>query len=471
MLTTNTPLYPMSLAKGVCARFIAGNPGRRGLAPMVVVAVLVGLMVAACGEDVATVAEPEVVAPAETTETTAAAPSEETSEPAEADVSTDQGYVDPLDVPSPAEQASAPQALMDFPTETERTGNEILAPEFVGLEGWINSDPLTLGDLRGKVVLVDFWTYTCINCIRTLPYLRDWHQKYESMGLVILGVHAPEFEFEKVRDNVVMAVGDQGIEYAVAQDNDHGTWGAFRNRFWPAKYLIDRDGYIRYTHFGEGMYLETEVEIRKLLAEIGADVTKVAPGSIPEPAIDERAQSSPDPQSNQTRELYAGFMRNYNALRSGSQPYVRHQEFYQGPEIDGLYFDPGDHQNHFIYLNGLWHNGFEELVHARATIDYEDYVAIMFSAIEANVVLSLDGVESYDVRVTIDGQPLDPSQAGGDIQFDAEGNSYVHVTASDIYHLVQLPEYGTHELKISSNSAGFAVFAYTFGSYLEGPEP
>jgi hypothetical protein len=244
------------------------------------------------------------------------------------------------------------------------------------------------------------------------------------------------------------------------------TWRAFENQYWPAKYLIDKDGAIRYTHFGEGAYVETEEQIRDLLSEAGADLTSVAISTEPEREVDMRAFTGEDPFARQTRELYAGFIRNFGALRGGTPPYVMHEDFYGAPSQDLMYEDPGDHRNHHMYLQGLWHNGLEELVHARETEDYEDYLALTFMAIEVNVVLS-EGDEPYDVRVTIDGRPLEETEAGSDITFDEEGNSFVTVDASDIYHLVQLPEYSGHELQLSSNSDQMAVFAFTFGSYLE----
>ncbi|HET6726981.1 MAG TPA: thioredoxin family protein, partial [Nitrososphaeraceae archaeon] len=132
------------------------------------------------------------------------------------------------------------------------------APEFTGIASYINTNATQLSDLKGKVVLVDFWTYSCINCIRTLPYLVDWNHKYSDKGLVIVGVHSPEFEFEKNIDNVKQAVTRFGIKYPVLLDNDHGTWNAFQNSYWPRKYLVDSEGYIRYDHIGEGGYVETE---------------------------------------------------------------------------------------------------------------------------------------------------------------------------------------------------------------------
>src|SRR5213593_1387401 len=141
------------------------------------------------------------------------------------------------------------------------------APEFKGITSYINTNQTKLSDLKGKVVLVDFWTYSCINCIRTLPYLVDWNQKYSDKGLVIVGIHSPEFEFEKNIDNVKQAVARFGIKYPVLLDNDHGTWNAYQNSYWPRKYLVDAEGYIRYDHIGEGGYMETEKVIQNLLSE------------------------------------------------------------------------------------------------------------------------------------------------------------------------------------------------------------
>lgn len=141
------------------------------------------------------------------------------------------------------------------------------APEFSGIEGWLNSAPLAMQGLRGKVVLVDFWTYTCINCIRTLPHVKSWHEKYKDKGLVVVGVHTPEYPFERSTANVQAAIKRFGIGYPVAQDNRYATWQAYGNQYWPAVYLIDRRGRIVYTHFGEGAYVETEARIRALLDE------------------------------------------------------------------------------------------------------------------------------------------------------------------------------------------------------------
>jgi thiol-disulfide isomerase/thioredoxin len=143
----------------------------------------------------------------------------------------------------------------------------VKAPEFTGISQWLNSAPLTMEQLRGKVVLVDFWTYSCINCVNTLSHVSSWHKKYKDQGLVIVGIHTPEYAFERSTDNVKTAIKRFGIEYPVAQDNRYATWNAYSNRYWPAFYLIDKSGQIVYTHFGEGEYAETEAQIRNLLAQ------------------------------------------------------------------------------------------------------------------------------------------------------------------------------------------------------------
>ncbi|QET04488.1 thioredoxin family protein [Cupriavidus pauculus] len=150
---------------------------------------------------------------------------------------------------------------------TPTVGDQGKAPEFAGIDKWLNSPPLKMEQLRGKVVLVDFWTYSCINCVNTLPYVKQWYEKYKDKGLVVVGVHTPEFPFEKSTSNVEAAIKRFGITYPVAQDNNYATWSAYSNQYWPATYLIDADGKIVYKHYGEGAYAETESVIQKLLAE------------------------------------------------------------------------------------------------------------------------------------------------------------------------------------------------------------
>jgi thiol-disulfide isomerase/thioredoxin len=352
---------------------------------------------------------------------------------------------------------------------TGRVGNEPQVPELRDVSGWINTEPFTLESLRGQVVLVDFWTYTCINCIRTLPYLKDWHDKYAGQGLAIVGVHTPEFDFEKDHENVKTAVAEYGLEYRIAQDNDYGTWNAFKNRYWPAKYLVDKDGYIRYTHFGEGAYEETEQKIRELLAERGTSLSAEFE-SLAEREYDPGVYTD-DPATSLTRELYAGYERNYGALQfRTAPPYVRNEEYYSRPDRELQYTDPGAHENHFIYLEGLWLNAPESIVHARAAQDHEDYIAIKFYATSANAVMSPPAEGPAMVRVTLDGMPLTDTNAGQDIQWDDAGNSYVRVDSSRMYYVVDIPGFGGHELVLSSNEKGFELFAFTFGAYIRDTE-
>ncbi len=338
-----------------------------------------------------------------------------------------------------------------------------LAPEFRAVTNWINSPPLTMEGLRGDVVLVDFWTYTCVNCIRTFPYLKEWHAKYAEKGLVIVGVHSPEFEFEKITENVVRSAGENDLVWPIAQDNEFGTWFAYNNRFWPAKYLVDKDGIVQYTHFGEGAYIETEEQIRQLLEEAGADLSDVKISTAEAPTADRRAYTG-DQSTQITREIYGGYRR--NATPQGI--YVAHSAYYDGQDQNHSYIDPGDHQNQFIYLQGPWINGEENLRHARGTGNYEDYIALKFAATSVNAVIYPQGVEPFDVRVTIDDRPLTAKEGGADLVI-ANGHSFFRVTNGRLYEVVALPEFSVHELKLSSNSPDFAFFAFTFGAYPKGP--
>jgi thiol-disulfide isomerase/thioredoxin len=152
-------------------------------------------------------------------------------------------------------------------TQAATMAKPVAAPEFAGIDTWLNSPPLSMQQLRGKVVLVDFWTFDCINCVRTLPYVKAWYDKYKDQGLVVVGVHTPEYPFERKTENVKEAIKRFDIKYPVAQDNRYATWGAYNNQYWPAAYLIDKSGRIVYTHFGEGDYAETEATIKRLLAQ------------------------------------------------------------------------------------------------------------------------------------------------------------------------------------------------------------
>ncbi|MSQ08638.1 MAG: redoxin domain-containing protein [Dehalococcoidia bacterium] len=363
----------------------------------------------------------------------------------------------------PASQATpAAPGTTPVPTATARPAfNRDAAPAFeaIGVSSWINSEPLTIKGLTSanKVVLVDFWTYTCVNCIRTFPFLREWNAKYADRGLVILGVHTPEFEFEKVRANVERATGQYGIVWPVAQDNDFHTWRAFGNRYWPAKYLIDAGGNLVFSHFGEGSYIETEKEIRAALKAAGYKVDDIPLGSVENLESDEKATMV-------TRELYGGYGRNFSVgeFNAGQDAY------YLGPDRVTEYVDAATYKHDKFYLHGLWKNEEEAVVHARQTATAEDYIALKFAATSVNVVIEPRGPEPFDVLVEMDGAPLTKEQAGSDVKFDAEGRSFFTVTDARLYSVVRLPSFAVGDLKLKSASKNFAVFAFTFGVYESG---
>ena len=370
----------------------------------------------------------------------------------------------------PPAEPTAPPAATAIPA-TQQPNPESAPPppaaELAGISAWINSEPLTLQQLRGKVVLIDFWTYTCINCIRTFPYLKLWHSRYADDGLVILGIHTPEFEFEKDFANVRQATVDNGIVWPVAQDNDFATWDAYNNRYWPAKYLIDRDGVVRYTHFGEGHYAETEAQIRELLTAAGADLSDdLEPPSdqLLDPTFVNRADAFLTP------ELYAGYQRNVQSLLFGMDPYIIQMDYYQSSDQVVEFAAPELRQPHYIYFHGSWAVGPEQMTHGRVTEDYSDYIALTYSAKSVNAVLTSYAGDAYRVRVTLEGEYLTEENRGADIRIAADGESYLLVNEPRLYEVVNSPAYTAEkELRLSSNSADFSLFAFTFGVYQDGP--
>lgn len=338
--------------------------------------------------------------------------------------------------------------------------NQIPAPALVGLDGWINSPDLTLDDLAGKTVLLDFWTYTCVNCVRTLPRLKDWHRKYAGEGLVIIGVHTPEFDFEKIPENVARAASDFGLEYPIAQDNDFATWRAYRVEAWPSKYIVDAAGFVRYYHRGEGAYADTERVIRYLLAESGRDLSGTAPDSAPDPLPIAGARSA-DMETFQTREIYGGALRN---IAYGGA-YILNENYYESARAAADYTEPDELRNHFIALQGRWHAAAESIDHARTTDGYEDYIALRFFANEVNAVMGFDDGAPYTFRVTLDGEPVPRDDAGADLAYDANGDSVVGVDSPRMYRLIRREAVSSSRLELSPKDDRFSLFALTFGAY------
>ena len=329
----------------------------------------------------------------------------------------------------------------------------------VGLDGWINSEPLNLRELAesGKVVLLDFWTYTCVNCIRTFPYLNAWHEAYADMGLVIIGVHSPEFDFEKVPGRVKFAAEGYGIEYPIALDGDTNTGDKYGNHFWPSKYLISADGEVVLRHFGEGGYDEFESTIRSELDKAGHDVESVQPVNIVAPERSENAHTI-------TRELYGGYSNNY--LSDGL--YAGQDAYYEAPDSIVDYKDDETRRHGQFFLNGQWVNNENSVVSGEIVSGIQSQFAFEFFATSVNSVLS-SASGFTEVIVEIDGEPVSDQQFGADVHLNAEGESVVIVSDARLYQILELPEFGKHELVLKTNSEGLAVYTVTFGVNEFGP--
>ncbi|MBP63011.1 MAG: hypothetical protein CMJ62_15935 [Planctomycetaceae bacterium] len=390
-------------------------------------------------------------------------PADDSPEVTKPEVQKDGTAVDPE---SQQTAGSNPVAEPPAPTPERfvggKVGNE--GAELRGIVAWVNSEPLSIADLRGKVVLVDFWTYTCINCIRTMPFLKQWYSKYQDDGLVIVGVHSPEFEFEKDLDNVVKATQDYSIDWPVALDNNFVTWRGYSNRFWPAKYLIDKDGVVRYTHFGEGQYGETEEKIRELLVEAGADFSQDIAALPVDPTIDPAYRSNRNAEV--TRELYAGYERGRSDVLYGRGGYVVQRDYYNDINSVIKLEEPDELEPHAVYFNGDWVVGPESAKHGRMSMDYEDYLSLVYSARSVNAVLTSDSGEPYKVEVTVGGEYLTDDNKGVDVIIGDDGESYVLVTEPRLYNVLENPSYVRREtLKMASDSPDFGLFAFTFGVY------
>ena len=323
----------------------------------------------------------------------------------------------------------------------EKERQYLKVPELEGIAGYLNAEPgFKISDFRGKVVLVDFWTYTCINCIRTLPYLTEWDNKYRDEGLVIIGVHTPEFEFEKEYDNVKMAVERYGINYRVVQDNGYATWKAFRNRFWPRKYLVDADGFIRYDHIGEGAYTETERMIQSLLIEQGVHLDNMSTTKLEDKT----------PRRELTPELYAG----YGFALERGQDIGNPEGLQPGKTAD--YALNGQLVNDVVYLDGKWQSN-EDNLEAKGD---NTSIMLVFTSSSANIV-ALGQATPLKLFVEIDGQPISRDQAGDDVVIE-NGKSYALITEPRLYNVVN-GDYGHYLLTLTPERGGFAFSAFTFG--------
>ena len=325
---------------------------------------------------------------------------------------------------------------------------KVRAPEIGRV--WLNSSPLSFRQLRGRVVLVDFWDYTCVNCIRTLPYVQAWHERYKDKGLTVIGVHTPEFTFAQYESNVERGVREFGLTYPIVIDSNHEIWKLFAVRCWPTKFLLDREGYLRFGHFGEGAYRECEESIQELLREIDPAVS-LPP--VMEPLRDEDRAGAVCYQPSP--ELYLGHRRGRIGNPGG---------FQQDSIADYSY--EGEFEEGYFYVRGRWASTAEYL---EAVGEGEHRIVLKYSARAVNLVMASPRAASCEVLLYQDGQPVTREQAAADTRFRGAGSSqqsYISVSNARMYALLDNQKYGTHVLELVC-PAGLGAFAFTFTSCVD----
>ena len=313
------------------------------------------------------------------------------------------------------------------------------APELQGISGYINTSSDQINqDIENKVVIYDFWTYSCINCIRTLPYLTAWDEKYRDEGLVIVGIHTPEFAFEKKYENVVFATEKFGIKYPVVQDNEKEIWNDFQNRYWPRKYIADHEGYIRFDHIGEGAYKETEEVIQLLLRE-RSDVLGETLEKTELLNLDEFTHTT-----FRTPELYFGF-----SFAEGRNQLGNEEGFSKNKIMN--YKLPNQFKQHYFYMDGIWKNNNDGM----KLISDSGKIVLQFYAKQLNIVAA----NSATLEIIYDGNFLPSESRGQDVAPDGT----VKISEPRLYNLIDSKQEGPHEIIIKVNTPGFEIFTFTFG--------
>jgi thiol-disulfide isomerase/thioredoxin len=333
-------------------------------------------------------------------------------------------------------------------TFATRAGAEIPnhIASFAGGASWLNSASLEPAQLRGKVVLVDFWEYTCINCLRTLPYLREWYRRYRDDGFVIVGVHAPEFDFSAKRENVEVAAKRLGVTWPVVLDNQFVIWKRYGNAIWPHEYLFDQEGRLAESTEGEGGYPQTETKIQTLL--------KAANPQLMLPRV--MALLPQDSYDKPGAVCYP----HTEELLVGRRP-IADATAFNTPAQDTHYANTAaDPQDGAIYLQGYWHLSSEAAVSGESG----GYFTLRYHAIQLIAVMKPENGGSIRVNVTQDGSPLAKSDAGKDVRYDAEGSSYVMVDAPRAYDVVMNARFGQHVLKLAPQGYGVGIYDVAFES-------
>lgn len=316
------------------------------------------------------------------------------------------------------------------------------APEFPGKLTWLQGDAQTLKSLRGKVALVHFWTYSCANCLRTIPALNRWQKLYAPLGLVIIGVHTPEFSFERESHHVEQAIHDQHITFPVVLDADYKLWSAYANQYWPRDYVVNKDGYIVYDHIGEGGYADTELAIQKGLKELGVSKFPLIP---PDDVIAGKIYYYTTP------EMYLGFLR---GKLGNAESYL--------PDTEEVFADVAKHEDDIPYVYGHWTVKAECIEHTRTLPTANEYLAIRYSGFGVNVVMGATKDRTAILEIELDGLPVPKDLAGDDVRISRDGRSTITLKEPRLYNVVNASLYHRGTLKLKTASGNVRLFAFTF---------
>lgn len=318
------------------------------------------------------------------------------------------------------------------------------APEFPSNISWLQGGPHRMRDLREKVVLIDFWTYSCVNCIRTLPYVQRWHEAYEKDGLVVIGVHTPEFDFEKNPDFVQQAIARFGLTYSVIADNDYAIWRLYANKSWPRKFLINSGGVIVYDHTGEGAYATTELAIQEELKKIGAKDL---------PAIGPDAPIGGKVCYRTTGETYFGFLRGKIENACDALP---------GEEL-ACTDDANIQEEGAVTLHGHWKVHGEYVEHARIISGTHEYIRLQYRAYAVNMVLEAPAGKIARLEVLHNSSPLAEEMRGEDVYEDG-GKTWIAVAEPRMYSIIKSKTYHHGSLRVGVSHEGVRAYAATYGS-------